>query len=165
MYTKDTRKRIEVHRLLGCMRHRVHRQDVRNRKRLFCREKYSWTALCRRVGGVRRQQIASFRALLQQKLTICLHLDADDWLMGEFDPQSLSGSKADVFMLTLKRGSSDFKASVIYNNRLRWKYIGVAHNIIKCLDKDYPTSSDMFARTETWVDATTKEAFRSLDPK
>jgi glycosyltransferase involved in cell wall biosynthesis len=98
------------------------------------------------------------------KTDYILHLDADDWLMGEFDPLSLSGSKADVFMLTMKRGSSDFKASVIYNNRLRWKYIGVAHNIIKCLDKDYPTSSDMFVRTETWVD-NNERGVRSLDPK
>ena len=97
------------------------------------------------------------------KTDYLLHLDADDWLMGEFDPQSLKGSEADIFMLTMKRGNSDFKASVIYNNRLRWKYIGVAHNIIKCLDKDYPTSSDMFVRKETWVD-NNERGVRSLDP-
>jgi glycosyltransferase involved in cell wall biosynthesis len=97
------------------------------------------------------------------KTDYLLHLDADDWLMGEFDPQSFRGSEADIFMFTLKRGSSEFKASVIYNNRLRWKYLGVAHNIIKCLDKDYPLHSDMFVREETWVD-NNERGVRSLDP-
>ena len=97
------------------------------------------------------------------KTDYLLHLDADDWLMGEFDPQSLRESEADIFMFTLKRGSIEWKASIMYNNRLRWKYLGVAHNIIKCLDKDYPSSSDMFARKETWVDAE-ERGVRSLDP-
>tara|TARA_B110000027_G_C16122343_1_gene304035 strand:+ start:9765 stop:10934 length:1170 start_codon:yes stop_codon:yes gene_type:complete len=95
-----------------------------------------------------------------------LHLDADDWLVGEINKDDIIKHKSDIYMITNKRGSNNWAASMLYNNRLKWKYCGVAHNIIKCLNKDEKdlTKSDYFLKTELWVNAE-ERGIRALDPK
>ena len=91
-----------------------------------------------------------------------IHLDADDWLMGDFNVDELYKTNADMYYFNLKRGSSIFKASMIYNNRLQWKYVGVAHNIIVCLHKQNTIPSNYFIREETWIDAE-ERGIRKID--
>ena len=98
------------------------------------------------------------------KSDFLLHLDADDWLMGDFNTDELYNTNADAYFFRLKRGSSLFKATILYNNRVQWKYIGVAHNIIVCLHKKDIQHSHHFIRDETWIDAE-ERGIRSIDPE
>jgi hypothetical protein len=87
------------------------------------------------------------------KSDFLLHLDADDWLIGDFNTDELYNTKtADKYIFNMKRGNSVFKASILYNNRIKWKYVGVAHNIIVCLNKNDVAESYYFIRDNTWVD-------------
>lgn len=98
------------------------------------------------------------------KSDFLLHLDADDWLMGDFNTDELYNNKlADKYILNMRRGSSVFKASVLYNNKIKWKYVGVAHNIIVCLNKTNITESSYFIRDTLWVDNNERGA-RMFDP-
>jgi len=98
------------------------------------------------------------------KSDFLLHLDADDWLMGDFNTDELYNTKADAYLFRLKRGSSTFKATILYNNRVQWKYVGVAHNIIVCLHKKNIQHSQYFIRDKTWIDAE-ERGIRKIDPQ
>ena len=98
------------------------------------------------------------------KSDFLLHLDADDWLMGDFNTDELYNTKADAYLFRLKRGSSTFKATILYNNRVQWKYVGVAHNIIVCLHKKNIQHSQYFIRDKTWIDAE-ERGIRNIDPQ
>ena len=98
------------------------------------------------------------------KSDFVIHLDADDWMVGDFNVDELYQTTADKYLLNLKRGSSSFKASILYNNRVKWKYVGVAHNIIVCLDKTNIITSSCLIRDETWVDNSECGA-RMFDPE
>jgi Rps23 Pro-64 3,4-dihydroxylase Tpa1-like proline 4-hydroxylase/glycosyltransferase involved in cell wall biosynthesis len=90
-----------------------------------------------------------------------LHLDADDILDGDFyfDADDMG---YDNYLMTLKRGNSTWKATVIYNNRLHWKFCGVAHTIIKCLEKPHVLTGDLSSRGWIIADGVGSRAF---DPK
>jgi glycosyltransferase involved in cell wall biosynthesis len=71
-----------------------------------------------------------------KKAEYIMHLDADDLLVGDF-----SFTEDDAGMLNYfcwcKRGESSnvkFKVLFMYNNNYHWKFCGVAHTTIKCLD-------------------------------
>ena len=99
-----------------------------------------------------------------QKTDYVLHLDADDLLIGDFKKELISGAESDMFYLQTKRGSSQFRASYMYNNSLKWVYAGVAHNIIVCLNKRDIVSSDIFLNQDgLYVDAEERGS-RKLDP-
>jgi len=99
------------------------------------------------------------------KSDFLLHVDADDWLVGDFNVDELyNNTRADKYIFNMKRGNSMFKASILYNNRIKWKYVGVAHNIIVCLNKTNITESSHFIRDATWVDNNERGA-RMFDPE
>jgi hypothetical protein len=95
------------------------------------------------------------------KTDYVLHLDADDILTGDFS-FGFDDVGYDNYFMMMKRGTSTWKATVIYNNRLRWKFCGVAHTIIKCLDKDHYTTGDLANRGYVIADGV---GSRSFDPK
>jgi len=95
------------------------------------------------------------------KTDYVLHLDADDILVGDFY-FNMDDVGYDNYLMTMKRGTSTWKATVIYNNKLRWKFCGVAHTIIKCLDKDNYTTGDLSDRGYVIADGVGSRAF---DPK
>lgn len=97
------------------------------------------------------------------KADYVLHLDADDFLVGELNKDLLISEKNDKYNFNYIRGSSKFKTSSLYNNRLRWIYVGVAHNLIICLDKKDLTTSDIFIQDDLWVDNNERGA-RKFDP-
>ncbi len=98
-----------------------------------------------------------------KKTDFVLHLDADDFLVGNFNKNLLVQSKDDIYYFNYNRGSCKFKASSLYNNHIKWKYVGVAHNLIKCLDKHDLTTSNIFIYDELWVDNNERGA-RKFDP-
>ena len=101
-----------------------------------------------------------------QKTDYVLHLDADDFLVGDFKKELISGAESDKFNFKTKRGNSQFTTSYLYNNSLQWVYAGVAHNIIVCLNKSDIVESNIFISEDDrglYVDANERGS-RKLDP-
>lgn len=98
------------------------------------------------------------------KTDYLLHLDADDQLKGDFNKNMLIGNHYDKYNFKYIRSSNEFLTSSLYNNRLRWKYAGVCHNIIICLDKKNITTSDLFVSGNIYVDNELRGA-RQNDPE
>ena len=91
-----------------------------------------------------------------------LHLDADDILAGNFSFDH-ADTGFDNYFMTMKRGTSTWKATVIYNNRLQWRFCGVAHTTIKCLERPVGYSTgDLSDRGYVIADGVGSRAF---DPK
>lgn len=65
-----------------------------------------------------------------------LHYDADDILLS-FEPAEIDLS-ADYFMATLQRGGATWQATILYAGNLTWRFCGVAHTIIKCVERPNP---------------------------
>lgn len=97
------------------------------------------------------------------KTDYVLHLDADDFLVGDLNKELLNDITDDKFMFNYVRGSSQFITPSLYNNRLKWIYVGVAHNIIVCTDKKHTTTSHIFTKSEMYVDNNERGA-RKFDP-
>lgn len=96
------------------------------------------------------------------KTDYVLHLDADDIMAGDFS-FNMEDVGFDNYLMTMKRGTSTWKATVIYDNSLRWKFCGAAHTIIKCLDKPNGyTTGDLSDRGWVIADGVGSRAF---DPK
>ena len=66
------------------------------------------------------------------KADYILHFDADDILIGDFE---LNEDKHDAYNARVRRGPTDYVSSILYRGSLLWKFCGVAHTIIKCIDK------------------------------
>jgi hypothetical protein len=64
-----------------------------------------------------------------------LHLDADDLLEGNFCFTNEDAGKLS-YLVWCRRGNNSFryKVQLIFNNNYHWKFCGVAHTTIKCLD-------------------------------
>lgn len=91
-----------------------------------------------------------------------LHLDADDILAGGFS-FTHEDKGFDNYFMTMQRVDSTWKATVIYDNRLHWKFSGVAHTIIKCIEKpEGYTTGDLSDRGYVIADGVGSRAF---DPK
>jgi glycosyltransferase involved in cell wall biosynthesis len=91
-----------------------------------------------------------------------LHLDADDWLVptaAGWDLTHVDQPKADCYYATLRRGSAAYRATVVYSNRLHWRFCGVAHTIIKC-EKTQPIHGEL---RDCYIDAEAR-GVRALDP-
>jgi len=91
-----------------------------------------------------------------------LHLDADDILAGDFSFTNQDRGW-DNYLMTMHRGTSTWKATVIYDNQMEWRFCGVAHTIIKCLQRPngYRTG-DLSSRGWVIADGVGSRAF---DPK
>jgi glycosyltransferase involved in cell wall biosynthesis len=76
------------------------------------------------------------------KADYVLHLDADDILCGDFD-FNITEKLYDTYLLNVKRLSSTYKSIMIYDNTLHWRFVGAAHNLLKCSEKKHFTISDL----------------------
>jgi glycosyltransferase involved in cell wall biosynthesis len=74
------------------------------------------------------------------KADYILHFDADDILIGDFE---LNEDKHDAYNARVRRGPTDYVSSILYRGSLLWKFCGVAHTIIKCIDKPYFTTGSL----------------------
>ena len=79
-----------------------------------------------------------------EKSDYILHLDADDLLIGDFkfNPNEIK----DTYYVSTKRGILNYKCLILFNNKLHWKFCGVAHTSIKCIEKDYTTSDELVCK-------------------
>ena len=73
-----------------------------------------------------------------KKADYILHLDADDLLEGEFKFTSSHAGYLSYYCWA-KRGLNStmkYKVELMFNNHYHWKFCGVAHTTIKCLDNN-----------------------------
>ena len=96
-----------------------------------------------------------------KKSDYILHIDADDIIVG--DLQFNTKSNADAYYLNTKRGTSNFKCLVLWNNNVHWKFCGVAHTTIKCLDKSNFTKSEELVCDDVYLHSRDTGS-RGLDP-
>jgi glycosyltransferase involved in cell wall biosynthesis len=78
----------------------------------------------------------------QGKADYIMHLDADDLLIGDFKFTNEDAGK-DSYLIPVKRGNSEWKALILFNGKYLWKFSGVAHTTIRCLDNPHTTQSDL----------------------
>jgi len=78
----------------------------------------------------------------KDKTDYVLHLDADDLLIGELNFTD-EDKGHDSYFMPVKRGTSEWKALIIFNNRNTWKFCGVAHTTIKCLERPQISTKDL----------------------
>ena len=71
----------------------------------------------------------------KDKADYVLHLDADDLLVNGLD-FTKDDTGGDAYYMNVTRGDLKWKAYIIFNNRLTWRFCGVAHTIIKCVEKE-----------------------------
>lgn len=88
-----------------------------------------------------------------------LHLDADDVLV-KLNPSEID-KFADAFSATLTRGTSTWKATVLYGGQLTWRFCGVAHTIIRAVEKASPIIHDL----PGCVICADEVGIRAADPK
>ena len=81
----------------------------------------------------------------KDKADYVLHLDADDLLVGDFKFTN-EDNGYDSYFIPVKRGVSEWKALIIFDNRVTWKFCGVAHTTIKCLERPNRTVFDLSNR-------------------
>jgi len=81
----------------------------------------------------------------KDKADYVLHLDADDLLVNGLD-FTKDDVGQDAYYINVTRGSLKWKALIIFNNRLTWRFCGVAHTIIKCEEKENFITKDISNR-------------------
>jgi glycosyltransferase involved in cell wall biosynthesis len=99
-----------------------------------------------------------------KKTDYILHLDADDLLCGNFSFTSEDTGYL-KYLITTKRGGAVYKCSVIFNNSVHWKLLGVAHTLIKNTDnpESLPNTKDLSDRDFYYESRDTGK--RSEDPE
>jgi Rps23 Pro-64 3,4-dihydroxylase Tpa1-like proline 4-hydroxylase/glycosyltransferase involved in cell wall biosynthesis len=82
---------------------------------------------------------------VKDKADYVLHLDADDLLINdlEFTKDDIGG---DAYYINVIRGEFKYKAFIIFNNKLTWRFCGVAHTTIKCEEKEQFSTKDITNR-------------------
>ena len=81
----------------------------------------------------------------KDKADYVLHLDADDLLINNLD-FTKDDVGHDAYYMNVTRGDMKWKALIIFNNRLTWRFCGVAHTTIKCEEKGIFTTKDITNR-------------------
>jgi len=98
---------------------------------------------------------------VKDKTDYVLHLDADDFLVGELKFY-FENTGADQYAVLNKRGALRYWCSVIYKNSLTWKFLGVAHTVIQCKERN-PVSQEQLPEDMVFID-NSGEGSRILDP-
>jgi glycosyltransferase involved in cell wall biosynthesis len=81
----------------------------------------------------------------KDKADYVLHLDADDLLVNGLD-FTKDDIGQDAYYINVTRGDLKWKALIIFNNRLTWRFCGVAHTTIKCEEKGIFTTKNITDR-------------------
>jgi glycosyltransferase involved in cell wall biosynthesis len=99
---------------------------------------------------------------IKDKTDYVIHLDADDFLVGDL-AFYFENAGSDLYEVLNKRGALRYWCYIIYNNKLTWRFCGVAHTVVKAEDKDNiqrgSISEDM-----VWVD-NAGTGTRALNPE
>ena len=97
------------------------------------------------------------------KTDYVIHLDADDFLEGNFEfGFDLSGE--DEYLIINRKGGCDYWCSVVYDNSLTWRFCGIAHTVIRAVERPNYISSKQISPDVCWID-NTGQGSRILDPE
>jgi glycosyltransferase involved in cell wall biosynthesis len=97
------------------------------------------------------------------KADYVMHLDADDLLIGDYRFEEEDEGK-DAYFVPVKRGGAEWKALIVFNNRIEWKFCGVAHTIIKSFQRPNGYSTHDLSKYKFYVSGEGIGS-RSFDPK
>ena len=98
---------------------------------------------------------------VKDKTDYVLHLDADDFLVGDLKFY-YENTGADQYLILNKRGALRYWCTVIYDNTLTWRFVGVAHTVIGCKERTQ-CSQDTISEDMVFID-NSGEGARILDP-
>ena len=102
-------------------------------------------------------------AYAKDKTDYLIHVDADDYMVGQVEREDLKeGNHA--FFFTVARGGTKYKTWVVFDNRVTWRFIGVAHTLIKCVEVPNFQTLDLSEKPYYMVSVLSVGA-RSQDPE
>jgi glycosyltransferase involved in cell wall biosynthesis len=102
-------------------------------------------------------------AYAKDKADYLIHVDADDYMVGQVDREDLTeGNHA--FFFTVLRGGTKYKTWVVFDNRVTWRFIGVAHTLIRCVEVPNFQTLDLSEKPYYMVSVLSGGA-RSQDPE
>jgi glycosyltransferase involved in cell wall biosynthesis len=102
-------------------------------------------------------------ACAKDKTDYLIHVDADDYMVGQVERGDLKeGNHA--FFFTVARGGTKYKTWVVFDNRVTWRFIGVAHTLIKCIEIPNFQTLDLSEKPYHMVSVLSGGA-RSQDPE
>ena len=98
----------------------------------------------------------------KDKADYLLHIDADDYLVGEINPYDFKEGYH-AFFLNTSRGGANYKAWVVFDNRVAWRFLGVAHTTIRCMDVQNFQTLDL-SDSPYYIVSVLDGGARSFDP-
>ena len=101
-------------------------------------------------------------AYAKDKSDYLIHVDADDYLVGDLNPYDFR-EEYHAFFLNTRRGGSNYKAWVVFDNRVTWRFLGVAHTIVRCVEAPNFQTQDLSDKPYYTVSVLDGGA-RSFDP-
>lgn len=101
-------------------------------------------------------------AYAKEKSDYLIHIDADDYMVGKFDPSDFT-PEHQVSLMRASRGDSTYKAYVVFDNRITWKFSGVAHTRIRCAEIPDFKAADLYDKSY-YVVSVMDGGSRSFDP-
>ena len=101
-------------------------------------------------------------AYAKGKSDYLIHIDADDYMVGKLDPSDFT-PEHHVFLMRSSKLDTTYKAYVVFDNRVTWKFLGVNHTIIKCIDTPNFKTADLYDR-DYYVVSVMNGGARSFDP-
>jgi glycosyltransferase involved in cell wall biosynthesis/Rps23 Pro-64 3,4-dihydroxylase Tpa1-like proline 4-hydroxylase len=97
------------------------------------------------------------------KTDYVIHVDSDDYIEGKVNKEDLEEGYH-AFFLEVLRGQSKYKTWVIFDNRITWRFIGVAHTLIKCIETPNFSTLDLSGKPYKMISVLTGGG-RSSDPE
>lgn len=104
----------------------------------------------------------SMLAHAKGKTDYLIHVDADDYMVGHVDKNDI-GKGNHAFFCGSIRGGTKYKSWIIFDNSLTWRFVGVSHTMVKCVEIPNFKSLDLSEKPYHMVSVTTGGA-RSIDP-
>ena len=130
----------------------------------FFKEKGSEGELyCEEWQGFDYNKTKMFEICSKKNADYILHIDADDLIVGDFDFEVKKPLK-DSYYLHTKRHNLSYKCICLWDNKRQWKFCGVAHTTMKCVDKPNYNHSDELYSPDVYLHSR-DTGNRSVDPQ
>jgi glycosyltransferase involved in cell wall biosynthesis len=95
-----------------------------------------------------------------KKADYIFHFDADDYFVGDL---VFNGQKTQYYV-NVKRNYNNYPCLVLFDANYKWRFCGVAHTIIKCLDCENVTTGYLI-NNDFYLYSTPDTGARSSDPE
>uniref|UniRef100_A0A6C0B0L8 Uncharacterized protein n=1 Tax=viral metagenome TaxID=1070528 RepID=A0A6C0B0L8_9ZZZZ len=95
-----------------------------------------------------------------KKADYILHFDADDYFVGDL---KFVGGKTQYY-INVKKNDVNYPCFLLFDCNYKWKFCGVAHTTIKCLDNDNPTLGYLIT-DDFYMYSSPDTGARSFDPE